>query len=99
MLRPYEVFGTAAGIDEEGRFMALVLIHRDPGRASENVALLRRRVEETKSVFWDVPWSELVDEIEVRSDGRAVVAILRGNGIYSNWLTWVYHADPLLLHE
>ena len=69
MLRPYEVFGTAAGIDEEGKFMALVLMHRDSGLANENVALLRQRVEETESVQWEVPWTELVDEIEVRSEG------------------------------
>ena len=79
-LRPYEAFATGAGKDENGHYMALVLVHADDASAEENVGLLRRIIEEEGSVLYDISWSDYIDveRSEIHAEGRALLAKLRG---------------------
>ena len=99
-LRPYNAYATGAGKDEEGSYMALVLIHADDASAEENVGLLRKRIEEGSSIFGDYPWSDVieVDRLEINADGRLLLAKLRGR-IASEPFNWVFSRDALILYE
>ena len=100
LLRRYEAFATGAGKDDRGNYMALVLVHRSERRAQENVDLLQRRIQEGRSmVFADTPWSNIADGMEIQTDGKVLLAKLRGPGIgRSFWVSWVLPVDPLILH-
>ena len=99
-LRPYEAFATGAGKDENGHYMALVLVHADDASAEENVGLLRRIIEEEGSVLYDALWSDYIDveRSEIHAEGRVLLAKLRG-GFANNWRDWVIQRDGLILHE
>ena len=99
-LRPYEAFATGAGKDENGHYMALVLVHADDASAEENVGLLRRIIEEEGSVLYDISWSDYidVDRSEIHAEGRALLAKLRGPQAH-RWLRWVLQRDSLILYE
>ena len=97
-LRPYEAFATGAGKDENGHYMALVLVHADDASAEENVGLLHRIIEEEGSVLYDISWSDYIDveRSEIHAEGRALLAKLRGA---LHWLRWVLQRDSLILYE
>ena len=99
-LRPYEAFATGAGKDENGHYMALVLVHADDASAEENVGLLRRIIEEEGSMIHDISWSDYIDveRSEIHAEGRVLRAKLRG-GFANNWLDWVNQRDSLILYE
>ena len=80
LLRPYEAYAMGAGVDSDGSYMALVLLHSDSKSAEDNVELLRRIMQEEHSVDQKRPWTELVDveRSQVRADGRVLLARLRG---------------------
>ncbi len=99
-MRPYEAFATGAGKDENGHYLALVLVHADDASAEENVGLLRRIIEEEGSVVNDALWSDYIDveRSEIHAEGRVLLAKLRG-GFANNWRDWVIQRDGLILHE
>ncbi len=99
-LRPYEAFATGAGKDENGHYMALVLVHADDASSEENVGLLRRIIEEEGSVLYDALWSDYIDveRSEIHAEGRVLLAKLRG-GFANNWRDCVIQRDGLILHE
>lgn len=100
-LRPYDAVGVGFGKDEEGRFIALVLVHKGGDFAEENVGLLRRIIEEENSVSYpDMKWSEYIDinSLEINAEGRLLLAKMRGD-IDSSGLDWVYRRDNLILYE
>ena len=102
VLRPYTAFATGVEIDDGGSYMALVMVHADEGDAEENLGLLRRRIEGTSSSVTGKPWSEAfdVDILDARSEGRVLLARLRRFGdIGYDWINFIFHRDPLLLHE
>ena len=99
LLRPYQVFATGTGKDKDGRYMALVLVHDDAETTSQNVGQLKSRIQMAKSLVTGEPWTQLVDNMEVRSDGRVLLAKLRGERIARAWLRWVFSRDSLILHE
>jgi hypothetical protein len=43
-LLPFTAFATGIGVDDDGRYMALALVHESPELASDNVDVLPRRV-------------------------------------------------------
>lgn len=100
LLRPFDAYATGAGIDENGPYMALTLVHADDASAEENVGLLLRKVEEGTSLYAVVLWSEFIDidTSEVRAEGRVLTAKLRGD-MFRNWLDWVFQRDGLIMHE
>ncbi len=99
-LRPYEALASGAGKDENGHYMALVLVHADAASAQENVGLLRRIIEEEGSVLYDISWSDYIDvaRSEIHADGRLLLAKLRGR-FANNWRDWVIQRDGLILYE
>ena len=99
-LRPYEAYATGAGKDEDGSYMALVLVHADGASAEENGGLLRRRIEEGSSTVYGVPWSDQidVDTLEIKAKGRLLLAKLRG-GLAADPFNWMYFRDTLILYE
>ena len=98
LLIPFQTFATGGGVDQEGPYMALALVHVTAESAEENMTLLRRRVNEAPSVVTGQPWAELVDDLEVHAEGRVLSAKLRGP-ISESWLSWVLAGDQLLLQE
>ena len=101
ILRPYQVFGTGAGRDEAGLYMAVVLVHVNESFATENVELLRARFLEAPSLpSWEPePFTGIVESVESRSDGRLLLAKVRAQHLGSRWITWLYNLYPLLPHE
>ena len=101
-LRPYEAYATGAGKDEDGSYMALVLVHADDTSAEENVGLLRRIIEEERSVHYDTPWSDYIDadRSEIHSEGRVLLAKFKLRSAYVGlWIDWVHLLDSLILYE
>ena len=100
LLRPFDAYATGAGIDENGPYMALTLVHADPASTEENVGLLRQKIEDGESLFFGAPWSESVelDSSVIRTAGRVLTAKLRGN-MFRSWLDWVFQRDSLIMHE
>ena len=99
-LRPYDAFGVGAGKDEEGRYMALVLVHTLGDSAEENVGLLRRIIEEGSPAWYDFPWSDRIDinSLEINAEGRLLFAKIRGR-IAGVPLSWVFDVENLILYE
>lgn len=104
-LRPYQAFGTGRGLDADGRYIGVVLVHTNEELAGENAVLLRQRIEETLNLAQSKPWSETVDleNMEARVKGRLLVAILplpdqeQAGGIPT--FATAHTLDALLLHE
>ncbi len=99
LLQPYQAFATGAGKDDDGPYMALVLVHDDAKSAKTNVGLLQQRIGEGTSLRTSEPWREFVDEAAIRAEGRVLLAKLRGERIAANWLTWYFMRDPLIPHK
>ncbi len=99
-LRPYGAFGVGGGKDEDGPYMALVLVHTNGDLAEENVGLLRRIFEEASSAYYDIPWSDEIDinSLEINAEGPLLLARIRGP-IVASGLQWVNFVDNLILHE
>lgn len=100
LLRPFDAYATGAGIDENGPYMALTLVHADDASAEENAGLLGRKIGEGTSLYAGLPWSESIDieTSEVRAEGRVLTAKLRGD-MFRYWLDWVIQRDGLIMHE
>ncbi len=85
LLRPFDGYATGAGIDEDGHYLALALVHTNTASAEENVELLRRRIEEGGGYFsGPESWSSAVDidSSEIRSEGRMLLAKLSVDSEY-----------------
>ena len=98
VLRPYLVFATGEGIDQDGPYMALALVHGSAETAEENVNMLLRRINEASSVLTRQPWSEMVDKASVRAEGRVLLAKLHGR-IAGAWAGMVFQRDTLFAHD
>ncbi len=104
-LRPYQAFGTGRGLDADGRYIGVVLVHTNEELAGENAALLRQRIEETLNLAHSKPWRETVDleSMEIRAEGRLLLARLplpdqeKARGIPT--FDTAFTLDALLLHQ
>ena len=76
LLRPYTALALGDGKDDNGVFVAIILVHADKEAARENVVLLGRRVKEVESIQAKVLWEELIGSVEVRADRRLLLAKL-----------------------
>jgi len=77
--------------------MAVTLVHDSPEQAKDNVVLLPRRVAAIGTIHLDGDWSDVVGEIEVRADGRVLLAKLRGS-VTADWEI-VALDESLLWHD
>jgi len=79
--------------------MALVLVHADADSATQNANLLPERIAATQPVLpEDYTVADGVDKLESHTEGRILLAKLRGD-IAFHWLQFVFRADPILVHE
>ena len=97
LLKKFLAFGSAPGTDENGTFMALVLYHKNHEDAQANVSLLQERIDTTKFMA-KLPWTEIVTESDIQTEGNLLVAKLYTEQV-SFWDAWVYNRDSLVLHE
>ena len=79
--------------------MALVLVHDNAEVAEENVASFQQIIDEGHSLVLRRPWKDLIDEAVLRTEGRVLLAKLRGERIAQHWLTWYSQGDLLIPHE
>ena len=96
-LSPYQAFATGQGVDQDGPYLALALVHANAETAAENVIRLPQRINETSSFMTRMPWAQLVDKVDVRADGRVLLAKLHGR-IARFWFAIVFNRDSLLVH-
>ncbi len=97
-LRPYAAFAAGAGVDERGGYTTLVLLHDTGEQATGNARLLPERVRVARSWLAQRPFSEIISDIDVVTEGPLLIATLRTS---SPGLWFGLHAarDTLLLHE
>lgn len=99
LLRPYQVFATSAGADEDGPYMALVLVHADADSANQDAKLLPDRLEATQPILSsEFTVADSVKEVESRVEGKILMAKLRGDAAHG-WLDAILRNDPLFIHE
>ena len=84
-------------MDDEGRYMALTLVHERPEQAEDNVNVLPRRVAAIVKMDGKTPWANFIDSVEARAEGRVLLAKLRGR-VASEWLAVAFY-ETLLLHS
>ncbi len=96
-LLPYQAFATGAGIDADGPYVVVILLNADGETALQNVQRLRYRINEGTSQIWGQPFRELIDDMDISSSGRLVLATLHTE---QSRLWFSLHAakDTLLLH-
>jgi hypothetical protein len=97
LLRPYQTVAMGGGYDEDGGYMALVLVHADTAAAEENVGLLQWRIQETTRLSDGQPWAERIDSVEISTEGRVLLAKLRGR-IALGWRGFL-NLESVLVHE
>jgi len=106
LLKPYLSFASGAGKDEQGTYLAIVLLNPDEGTAVANVDLLERRINESLMLPYiegDRKWTDndRIESIEINGNGRFTIAKLYGP-VYINWDDFDLTSGaymPLLLHE
>ena len=109
LLKPYQAYATGAGVNEKGYFLSIILLNPDSGTAEENVFLLKERLNNTEIIDPGIDWMELIDEVEIESEGRLVMARLYGV-VSEFWADRFYNLEnsgisnsgsfePLLVHE
>jgi len=98
-LLSYLAFATGQGVDAGGPYLAIVLLHADEETAAQNVQRLEQRIREGTSVFVSSgePWTNFIDEGDISSEGRLVLAKLHTTEMML-WIQFVLARDPLLLH-
>ncbi len=96
-LKPYQAFATGAGLDEDGYYLAIVLLNPDEDTAEQNKTLLEQRINDSPR------WSDRVSSMEIKSQGRLTTAKLYGTvaGAWSNFsvMGLLGGYEPLLIHE
>ncbi len=98
LLRPYQALAMGGGKNGIGVYMALALVHGDDESAEANVDLLRQRIMETSSLYDSRPWRGRVDSMEIRAEGRVLLARLYGDMSRARPALFVQR-DNLLIHE
>ncbi len=106
LLKPFLSVATGVGKDEQGVYLAIVLLNPDEGTAVANVDLLERRINESLMYPYlegDRKWTDYnhVESIEINSNGRLTVAKLYGL-VFAKWVNFSLTSGPympLLLHE
>jgi hypothetical protein len=96
-LWPFNAHAVGFGLDEDGPYMAVALVHDSPALAENNVAQLARRIDAGANLEAGLLWSNLIDEVEVRADGRVLLATLRGS-ITGDWID-IALTESLLWHS
>lgn len=78
LLKPYTALATGAGLDGDGYYLAIVLVHPDSNTAEENASILEERIENTMDIWQGRLWSEMAMRVKVESRDRLTLAKLYG---------------------
>ncbi|OGN87234.1 MAG: hypothetical protein A2158_02565 [Chloroflexi bacterium RBG_13_46_14] len=112
LLKPFTSFATGAGEDEDGRFMAIIMVNPDKDTAKDNVSLLKQRINESEMYPYatnpdmeNKRWTDdgAVESMDITSRGCLTIAKLYGMTFF-RWKYFHYWGTlgpyvPLLLHE
>lgn len=94
----YQAYATGAGVDLEGEYAAVALVHDDAETAERNAQRLADRINQATDPNSPEPLSELFDAFEISTDGPLVLAKLyTSREIF--WLRLLSEPNSLLLHE
>lgn len=102
LMRKYNAVGSGIGRDEKGTYIVLVLNHESAQLASDNLAILRNRIDHVvisrgSDVVWN--WKDGVRDAQISNEGKLLLAKLYcpdgSKAIY--WLQLGTY--PLLSHE
>ena len=96
LLLPYLAFSTGPGRDDDGSYLALVLVHSNEESAAENKQRLERRISENPDLK---TWMEGIEESNISVDGRVLSGTLRGDRPASTWKALSFTVTPLIPHE
>ncbi len=104
-LLPFVAFATGSGLDAEGEFISVALLHDDADSAAENAVRLERRIESAFQVFFngrgtEPPplWSDVISDAQIEVEERLVIAKLYGEADRTtSFLALAF--DSLLIHE
>jgi len=101
LLLPYQAFSTGAGVDDDGPYMALALVHSDAESAEENGRRQQIRIEDALNYPELDDWRDGLEEYSFLVDGRILSATMRGDGPASMWrsLAFLWIPTPLIPHE
>lgn len=103
-LKHFITVGTGTGQDENGNYVAIVLVHENSKLAKENVYLLKERI---KASWWEfdgtedgkvVSWQDTITQIDATTKGVVLSAKLYTKS-QTLWRDWFYHRWSLLGHE
>ena len=95
LLHPYQMFVIGSGKDSGGTYTALVLVHESEDLAKQNAGIMERRILDAERISGKAE----AEPVETSSEGRVVVAKMRGPSRYNAWQGWYLRDVPLLLHE
>jgi hypothetical protein len=98
LLKKFAIFGLGLGRDEKGTYLALVIVHESPDDAEANIPLLEQHIENDNSISSDMPWSDMINDIEINVEGNVLLAKLYTDNTHL-WLDVIYSQDTLLIHE
>jgi hypothetical protein len=102
-LEPYLAFATGAGLDDKGYYMAIVILNADQETAKANSLALVDQIKNSSLATPEggKPWQDLIESLDVRSEGRLTLAKMYGR-VSTSWRnfdmpTGMY--QPLLMHK
>ena len=96
-LLPFEALGIGWILDGFDRKYVAVLVHSSAEAARENGQRFARITAEGTSKFRKVPWSQVIDEVEIEVSGRLVIARVSGYSPMNS--VSVLAPDSLFVHE
>ena len=99
MLVPYRAYATGTGVDEVGPFTAIVIVHLNDTFARLNVRRLEQRLQETSTLLDGDPWSSLIDNADITSEGPILMAKLRGPSVPTRLYYRIGERETLLLQH
>lgn len=98
LMHPFEAFATGSGFDDNGAFLGVVVVHADGATAQENVGRLEERIDAGTSLLRAERWSELIDDTQITTDGRLLIAKLYTSDV-DLWQDIGFSGESLLMYD
>lgn len=95
-LAPYLALGLGGGGDADGIFWVVVAVHATESAAEESAAGFRSGLAADTVLSLGAPWSDMVTDSEVTTDGTAMIAVLRTDRPAGDWTRAYMTRDPLI---
>ena len=102
LLKFFQSFAVGSGIDENGIFLAILLLNESEDRARENGILLQQRLAQVVQLYSGNRWADNITQTIIQNRQLVTIAKLYGN-VYSFWdnfaLNGIATYEPLLVYE